>query len=186
MKGTYERPPLKDRLLSRIEITNGPLDAVLMTSSDDYWWHNHPPSQAEKREVIRNDCMMTRAQADADLLNQGRFKKETATTVTGSGGAPTYPRQPSGPWAHGDPGAPDPATNELGYPIDELEPILPPTSPPSSPGDIGTEAAEKASPLVASTHAAAVTNPPAAAAREEVLLPASSQPHSRKRWRRRF
>jgi hypothetical protein len=96
-----------------------------------YW---NDISQKEVREVLANerDCFRTRAEADAALEASGRFKRQNETRITGASGAPTYPQQPAGaPWAQGDPGAPDPATNELGYSIDELEPILQPTSLPT-------------------------------------------------------
>jgi hypothetical protein len=45
------------------------------------------------------DTFFSRAQADAELGAQGRFKRETATRVTG---VPTYPSQPaSSPFAKG-------------------------------------------------------------------------------------
>src|SRR5262249_11567341 len=53
-------------------------------------------SQREKREVLR-DCYLNRAQADAELEAQGRFKKQNPTTITGT---PSYPQQPaSSPWS---------------------------------------------------------------------------------------
>ena len=56
-------------------------------------------SQSERREVLRNDSYLSRAQADADLTSQGRFKRETATRVTG---VPAYPSLPaSSPWSSG-------------------------------------------------------------------------------------
>jgi len=80
-----------------------------------YWNEINPK---ETKEIIQGDTFLNRAQADADLLNSGRFAKEAATTVTGAKAVPSYPRLPSGPWSEGDPGAPDPTTNELGYRID--------------------------------------------------------------------
>ena len=66
-----------------------------MTETRHY--HNEA-TQAEKREVLR-DTYLNRAQSDADLTSQGRFKRETATRVTG---VPVYPQLPeSSPWAHG-------------------------------------------------------------------------------------
>ena len=54
--------------------------------------------QAERQRVER-DTYLTRAQSDADLASQGRFKRETATRVTG---VPVYPSMPSSsPWANG-------------------------------------------------------------------------------------
>jgi hypothetical protein len=48
------------------------------------------PTQREKREALEN-TLLGRAEADADLTSQGRFKKETTTRVTG---VPEYPAQP--------------------------------------------------------------------------------------------
>lgn len=53
-------------------------------------------TQDEKLKVLR-DSYLSRAQADADLGSQGRFKRETEARVTGT---PTYPPQPpSSFWA---------------------------------------------------------------------------------------
>jgi hypothetical protein len=58
------------------------------------------------------DTFFSRAQADADLTAQGRFKKETATRVTG---VPTYPSMPpSSPWSSGFDQNVEP---ELGFPL---------------------------------------------------------------------
>jgi hypothetical protein len=101
-----------------------------MRLSNDYW--NEPKSQRglteksdmagywneidpkETKEIIQGDTFLNRAQADADLSNQGRYAKEQATTVTGAKAVPSYPRLPSGPWSEGDPGAPDPVTDQFG------------------------------------------------------------------------
>jgi len=87
-----------------------------------YWNEINPK---ETKEIIQNerDCFRTRAEADAALEASGRFKRQNETRVTGA--APvTYPALPSGPWGEGDLGAPDPLTNELGYDISVVEPIL--------------------------------------------------------------
>jgi hypothetical protein len=47
--------------------------------------------QAERQRVER-DTYLTRAQSNADLAAQGRFKRETATRVTG---VPVYPSLPA-------------------------------------------------------------------------------------------
>ena len=61
-------------------------------------------SQREKREVLR-DCYLSRAEADADLEAQGRFKKQSPTMIVGT---PQYPKQPANsPW-HSDPVPPEP------------------------------------------------------------------------------
>lgn len=58
---------------------------------------NNDSDQAERRRVER-DTYLTRAQSDADLTSQGRFKKEIATRVTG---VPSYPQLPaSSPWSN--------------------------------------------------------------------------------------
>jgi hypothetical protein len=60
---------------------------------------NNDSNQAERKRVER-DTYLTRAQADTDLTSQGRFKKETATRVTG---VPVYPSLPSSsPWVQFD------------------------------------------------------------------------------------
>jgi hypothetical protein len=64
------------------------------------------------------DTFFSRAQADAELTSQGRFKKETATRVTG---VPTYPSMPaSSPWSND----PVPPEEPLGFSVDELPPNL--------------------------------------------------------------
>jgi hypothetical protein len=71
------------------------------------------PTQSEKREVLR-DSYLSRAVADADLSAQGRFKRETATHVTG---VPSYPQLPdSSPWSND----PVPPEEQLGFSVDEL------------------------------------------------------------------
>jgi hypothetical protein len=91
----------------------------------DYW---NPFSQAERRKEVQRDrdCFRTRAEGDADLLNQGRFKKETATTVVGATPSAPVPQQPAtSPWG-GD--NPIPVGGELDYfdtDISAVEPILP-------------------------------------------------------------
>jgi hypothetical protein len=63
------------------------------------------------------DTFLNRAQAEADLTSQGRFKRETATRVTG---VPTCPKQPANsPWATD----PVPATEPLGFSVDAMEPV---------------------------------------------------------------
>jgi hypothetical protein len=101
-----------------------------MRLSNDYWnepksprglteksdmagyWNEIDPK--ETKEIIQGDTFLNRAQADADLSNQGRYAKEQATTMTGAKAVPSYPRLPSGPWSEGDPGAPDPTTDQFG------------------------------------------------------------------------
>jgi hypothetical protein len=75
-------------------------------------------TQDEKRKILK-DTLLGRAEADADLAAGGRFKKEVETRVTG---VPQYPQIPSGPWAGAYPVPNDPATDQLGFPIDAQEP----------------------------------------------------------------
>jgi hypothetical protein len=85
------------------------------------YWNTINPK--ETKEIIQNerDCFQTRAAAAADLEAQGRFKRQNETRVTGA--APvTYPALPSGPWSEGDPGAPDPVTDQFGD-VNEMEPV---------------------------------------------------------------
>jgi hypothetical protein len=113
-----------------------------MRLSNDYW--NEPKSQRgltektdmsgywntidpkETKEIIRNerDCFMSRAEAAADLEASGRFKRQNETQVTGA--APVqYPALPSGPWSSEPVPLPDPLTDQLGYEVNEVDPILP-------------------------------------------------------------
>jgi len=88
-------------------------------------------SQAERREVLRNDTYLSRAKADADLAaGGGRFAKEVATRVVG---VPRYPTLPAtSPWA----GDPVPDEPPLGYSIDEMPIVGEPheVSPPTDRG----------------------------------------------------
>jgi hypothetical protein len=63
------------------------------------------------------DTFLSRAQADADLTSQGRFKKQTATRVTG---VPTYPSMPATPWSSGFDQNLEPP---LGFSVDAMEPV---------------------------------------------------------------
>jgi hypothetical protein len=66
------------------------------------------------------DTFFSRAQADADLGAQGRFKKETMTKVTG---VPRYPQQPTNsPW-HDNPVPYDAVTDQLGFAVNAIEPV---------------------------------------------------------------
>jgi hypothetical protein len=80
---------------------------------------NNPSDQADRKQVVKNDCYFSRAQADADMVG-GRFKKETEIRVTG---VPQYPTQPeTSPWANDVVGVEPP----LGYSVDDLGgPIAP-------------------------------------------------------------
>jgi len=70
---------------------------------------NNDSNQAERRGVQR-DCYLSRAQADAEIEAQGRFKKHKPSIV---GELPQYPTLPSGPWA-----SPDPSGIEPPFPVD--------------------------------------------------------------------
>jgi hypothetical protein len=66
---------------------------------------NNDTDQQTRRQVMR-DTYLARAQADAEIEAQGRFKRQSPTTIVG---APQYPRQPSSsPWASPDPTGPEP------------------------------------------------------------------------------
>jgi hypothetical protein len=85
-----------------------------------YW---NEISMKETREIIQNerDCLKSRAEADAALEAQGRFKRQNETQIVGSG-PPTYPRQPEGsPWAYADCNPEPPFDTD----ISAVEPILP-------------------------------------------------------------
>jgi hypothetical protein len=80
--------------------------------------------QAERRETLENDLQVLRqrgstfhqhAVAQADEINQGRFRATGVPTVTGSTPIPNYPAA----GAHqSDPVGPEPA---LGLRLEELE-----------------------------------------------------------------
>jgi hypothetical protein len=90
----------------------------------NYW---NPFSQAERRKEVERDrdCFRTRAESDAALEAQGRFKKTNETTVVGATPSAPVPQQPaSSPWG-GDNLIP--AGGELDYfdtDISAVEPIL--------------------------------------------------------------
>jgi hypothetical protein len=156
------------------------------TDMTGYWNEINPK---ETKEIIQGDTFLNRAQADADLSNQGRYAKEQATTVTGAKAVPSYPRLPSGPWSEGDLGAPDPVTDELGYGINEVEPVLPASSAVTSVGQspgVGTGAIESIAVAPTNSDAAALSADPGdAVAKGGGRAPlVSSQPSSRKSFRR--
>jgi hypothetical protein len=107
----------------------------------DYWGQDRFTQAEKKQEVIR-DTFLNRAQADADLLNSGRFAKEVASNVVGAKALPSYPAQPAtSPWG-GDNPVPPGELDQVGYDLNELEPVLPTSSADQSigsPGDAGTE-----------------------------------------------
>ena len=84
---------------------------------------NNRSDLAERLEVLK-DTYLNRAAADTDLSAQGRFKKETATRVTG---VPEYPKQPANSFWSCDP---VPATEPLGFSVNAMEPLEPAPEPP--------------------------------------------------------
>jgi hypothetical protein len=105
-------------------------------------------TQAEKKQVLK-DTYLTRAAADADLTS-GRFKRETATTVTA---VLTYPQLPaSSPWAQGFDQNVEPP---FGVDVEAHEPVgtakeqeqsslaLNPTTAAASRADVGDRAGEE-------------------------------------------
>jgi len=74
---------------------------------------NNDTDQQTRRQILK-DTYLSRAQADAEIETQGRFKKHNPTIVSGT---PQYPTVPSGPWSSPDPSGPEPS---LGYSIDAL------------------------------------------------------------------
>jgi hypothetical protein len=92
----------------------------MMRLSNDYW--NEAKSQRGTTvERDHRDTFHSRAQAALDDESGGRFAKVTSSKVTGA--TPVqYPAIPSGPWSEGDPGAPDPVTDQFGD-VNEMEPI---------------------------------------------------------------
>ena len=69
-----------------------------MTETRHY--HNDA-TQAEKREVLRNDSYFSRQQNAIDDSG-GRFAKLTPATITGVTPVPSYPSlPPNSPWANG-------------------------------------------------------------------------------------
>ena len=76
-------------------------------------------SQAERREVLRNDTYFARQSNTVDDAG-GRYAKLTPSNVIGSATSPQYPQQPeNSPWHH-DPVA---ATEPLGFSVDAMEPV---------------------------------------------------------------
>ena len=75
-------------------------------------------TQTEKRDVLGNDTLHTRALADLDGLS-GRFAAINKSTVIGAAPAAQYPAA-AGPWA--DP-VKVPDEPPLGFAVDDLEPI---------------------------------------------------------------
>jgi hypothetical protein len=115
------------------------------------YWNEIDPK--ETRKIIQNerDTFHSRAQADAELEAQGRFKRQNETRITGTGALPSFPAIPSGPWSAPDPVLPDPATNEFGVAIDEMEPTGSPQEIERSlerrdavPNNCGTRTASRA------------------------------------------
>jgi hypothetical protein len=91
-----------------------------------YWNEVNPK---ETKEIIANertkDTFLSRAEADAALEAQGRFKRQNETRIVGSGG-PTYPAG-AGPWSPNYAPAvpPDPHTDQIDYDPNFVEPVVP-------------------------------------------------------------
>ena len=86
-----------------------------------YW---NEVDKKETREIIRNDCMMTR-QRDALDESGGRFAKLTPNKVTGAEPISQVPQQPANsPWSR-DVVPPGDAIDKLGYDINEVEAVGP-------------------------------------------------------------
>jgi hypothetical protein len=92
-------------------------------------------TQEEKRQVLR-DTMHTRAVAEQGAVG-GRWAAETKARVVGS--APfKYPElPPNSPWASD----PLPASEPLGFPIDEMQPVGEPHEVAASLGEVNPDAA---------------------------------------------
>jgi hypothetical protein len=162
-------------------------------TSDDYWNTNHPLSQAQKLEELKHEkqTFLARAQADADLLNQGRFAKENQTEIISSKGPPTYPRQPeNSPFASNP--VPPGDEDKLGYSIEDVEPVILPTlDPPLDPSGVDRAGTEGEVGVVPSSTSPSTPNQPtslSAPCEPDVAVgggggKASAQP-SRKPWRR--
>jgi hypothetical protein len=78
-----------------------------------------PLTKEEKLQIFNNDrsVYLHHAQAAANDVGGGRFKKELETRVTG---VPEYPKLPTNnPWSQADPVPDEPP---LGYSVDALEP----------------------------------------------------------------
>jgi hypothetical protein len=112
---------------------------MTMRLSNDYWneaksqrglteksdmtgyWNEIDPK--ETRAIIQNerDCFRTRAESDAALEAQGRFKKTNETTIVGATPSAPYPAQPpNSPWAYADRNPEPPFDTD----ISAVEPIL--------------------------------------------------------------
>jgi hypothetical protein len=75
---------------------------------------NNDSDQAERRRVQR-DCYLSRAEAEAEIESQGRFKRHNPIVVIGT--TPQYPSPPNGPWSTPDVSGAEPP---LGYEINAL------------------------------------------------------------------
>ena len=88
---------------------------------------NNQASQSERREVLRNDTMLSRQQNTIDDSG-GRFAKLTPATITGATPAPQYPQLPaSSPWSNGFDENVEPP---LGYAVDAMPQEIQSTSEP--------------------------------------------------------
>jgi hypothetical protein len=93
---------------------------------------NNDTDQQTRRQILK-DTYLSRTQADADLEAQGRFKKQSPTTIVGA----QYPKQPAtSPWARG---------------IDEIVGVEPPLGYEEFIGDLGGASAPASSPCAVET-----------------------------------
>jgi len=87
-----------------------------MTTQHDQPYDN-PATQDERKAIVKNDTLFTRQQNTIDDA-AGRYAKLHPAKIVGSTPAP-YPEQPANsPWHHD----PVPATEPLGFSVDELPP----------------------------------------------------------------
>jgi hypothetical protein len=95
-----------------------------MTDDRDYWYYNHF-SQSERRQEVKRDHRDTfhsRAQAALDDESGGRFARLNPSKVTGAEPISQVPQQPpNSPYAN--PVPPGAAIDQLGFAIDEMEPV---------------------------------------------------------------
>jgi hypothetical protein len=108
---------------------------------------NNNSDQQTRRQVLKN-TYLSRAQADAEVEAQGRFKKHNPTTVTGV--HQQYPRQPSNsPW-HSDPVPPE---SPLGIDLEFVGELGGASAPASSPCAVETASSTRvASSLTGAPH----------------------------------
>jgi hypothetical protein len=144
----------------------------------DYWGRF---TQAEKRKELARDTFHSRAQSALDDESGGRFSKVAPSKVTGA--APiSYPAISSGPYSHGDLGAPDPHTDQFGD-VNAQEPVGSVQEIERSLADAAA-ASLSSSPVAAAERPEVSHSPSSGQGREVHLRGLPSQPSSRKAFRR--